>query len=330
MARQNVAFLYGRVSKAPIVQINQETGEYVYGMGYLDTVRGMRPIDDGIRFLKHDHPLIISREKEILDKMRTWQPNDIVFVKGVVSSKAIGKTSFCPFCKDEGGNPTKNSVRGNLIYITPIYVERVKSFDNKAEAVEDLVANREISNQVYVVGTLIQEPQYFTTKQGVRITQYRIAIDRKFRVRTDDPIIKADWPVVKNYGEAALQDKVMLQKKAEILADGFLQARTVTRKVKCACCGKIYEYKDHSMEIVPYAMEYLRGEKSEEEVEAEYGMTIEEVKQQIFQSAYRDNLSEDMKSDDIRDENAGKTQAEETPSADPQTSLSTEDENSGE
>ncbi len=301
MGRQNIAFLYGRVSRPPITQINKDAGDYIYGMVYLDTVRGLRPVDDGVKYVKHNNPLIMSREKEVLDSMRYWEENDIVFVKGVISTKSIPKTSFCPNCHDDDGNPVKNEVRGNLIYVTPIYVNKVRSYDDKNAAIQDLVNNREISNQIYVMGTLVRNPEFFTTKKGLQITQYPIAINRKFTIRTDDPIVRTDYPIVKTYGEQARGDKLFLQTGTEIITDGFIQARTVTRKTKCSCCGQIYEYKDHSMEIVPYDVEYVSGFRTVEEIEAEENKGVEELKQMLYDSAFGDGdeLSEESKSDDV-------------------------------
>ena len=79
--RQNLVFLYARVSKPPALSRNRETGEYNYGMVYLDCVRGLREVDDGVRFVKHDYPLIISREKNMLDNIAKWKENDVVLVK---------------------------------------------------------------------------------------------------------------------------------------------------------------------------------------------------------------------------------------------------------
>lgn len=299
MGKVNIAYIYGRVSKKPIVQIDKDTGEYVYGMVYLDTVRSLRPIEDDVRYVKHDHPLIISREKEILDNMRNWDENDMIFVKGVISTKMIPKSSFCPECQDEAGNPTKNIIKGNLIYITPIYAEKVKSFEDKMEAIDDLIQNREISNQIYVLGTLIHDPQFFTTKRGLRICQYQLALDRKFKIRTDDLSIKADWPVVKTYGDMACDDKLHLTEGSVIIADGFLQARTVTRHIKCAHCGKIYDFKDHSMEIVPYAVEYVEKCKETAEIEAEgNGRSVEQQKQILYNSGIRDEAPEGIAASD--------------------------------
>lgn len=301
MGKLNVAFIYGRVSKPPVIQKDRETGEYIYGMVYVDTVRGVRQIDDDVRYVKHDHPLIMSREKAILDIMSEWKENDMVYIKGVISTKVIPKSSFCPNCKDEAGKPTKNEVNGNLVYITPIYAEKKASYPDKNSAIDDLVAHREISNQAYVFGTLIREPKIFRTKRGIQITQYPIALNRKFTIRTDDPSIRTDWPIVKSYGEQAIEDKLYLQYQAEVIIDGFLQARTLTRKIKCKCCGQIYEYKDNAMELVPYggAVEYISGHKSKEQVEAEHQKSIEAAKQDLFVSNVNDELDDNMKTEDL-------------------------------
>lgn len=299
MAKQNLAFLYGRVSKAPIVSKNQSTEAYNYGMVYIDTVRGVRSVGDDLKFVKHDHPLIMSREKEILDNMIYWKENDIVFIKGVISSTKIPKSSYCPDCVDEDGKPVKNEIFGNLLYVTPIFVEKVKSYSTKTEAVEDIVNHREISNQIYVYGTLLRDPKLFTTAKKIQITQYPIAINRKLTIRTDDPSIKTDYPIVKSYGEQARDDKTYLKLGAEVILDGFLQARTVTRKAMCKCCNKIYPWTDHAMEIVPYAVEYVNGYRTTEEVEAETKHTVEEYKQILFNTCVQDELEEELQSNDL-------------------------------
>lgn len=303
MAKQNLAFLYGRVAKAPAISKNRETGEYNYGMVYIDTVRGFRAVDDGLNYVKHEYPLLMSKEKEHIENFMGWVENDIVLIKGVVTSKKIKKSSFCdnPDCHDENGNPTKNTAYGNLIYITPLYLEKLRHCDSKEVAEEELLKHREVSNCAYVYGQLLKDPKLFTTKRGVKITQYPIAINRKYTIRTDDPSIRTDWPIVKSYGEQALDDKTYLHYQSEILVDGYLQARTVRRKTKCEKCGKIYEWKDHTMEIVPYATEYIKNFRTKEEVEEEQQKTVEEYKQTLFEQDVKDDMPEGLGSTDVQE-----------------------------
>ena len=183
-------------------------------------------------------------------------------------------------------------------------MKKVAEYDNKNDATDDLMENREISNQVWTIGTLIKDPRFFKTKDNIPITQYLIALNRKFRNPNDSEEIVTDWPIVKSYGEMALEDKVRLHQGSEIYIDGFLQARTVRRKIKCKCCGQLYEFKDHAMEIVPYAIEYLTGFVSNQEIEEERKTTIEQIKQSIFDK--KESMSEAekeiMTSDDVKTE----------------------------
>ena len=299
MARQNIAFLYARVSKAPVLTKDNNTGEYNYGMVYVDTVRNLREIEDGLHYVKHEYPLIISREKCIVENMLTWKENDIVIIKGTLNTKKILKSSFCPVCQNDDGTSVKNSSLGNLVYITPIYAKKLRSYDEKEDAIKDIVDNREISNQIYIVGTLLKDPKFFTTTRGVQITQYPVAINRKYIIRADDPDIRTDWPIVKTYGEQARDDKTFLKYQADVIIDGFLQARTVRRKIKCCNCGNIYEWKDNAMEIVGYDVEYVSGYLTKEEVEQNRQTTVEKYKQMLFQSGYKEPIEEDLKSDDL-------------------------------
>ena len=165
MGRQNITFLYGRVTKPPTIKLDAVTGEPTLGLVYVDVVRSLRPVGDDKKFVVHDAPLVLTREKALIGRISQWKENTIVFIKGTVSTRRINKTSFCPHCTDEDGNPTRNTIEGTLVYVTPIYVSTVKDYgQDKRAAVEDVVENREISNQILVLGTLLTtNPKLFTT-----------------------------------------------------------------------------------------------------------------------------------------------------------------------
>ena len=71
MGKQNFAYLYARVHTPPQVSFDKETGEYHHGMFYADVVRGPRAVGDNLHFVKHDKPLIMSKEKQVLDLYMT-------------------------------------------------------------------------------------------------------------------------------------------------------------------------------------------------------------------------------------------------------------------
>lgn len=299
MPRQNNAILYAVVEQKPVISINKETDEYVSAMVYVHVVRGVREVKDGKKYMKHDYPLVISSDKKIIEKISKWKENDLVYVKGTVSSKGLMKKSYCPNCTDEEGHATINMGKGLLVYVTPIFVNVMKSFDTKDEAISELIHSREISNQVIVLGSLWNKPTYFKTERGTIITQYQLITERKFRIRTDDPEIRADWPWVKSYGEQAIEDRMRLQQGSLIIVDGFIQARNVRRKTKCKCCQEIYEWNDRTMEIVSFDVEYLRNYKTDQILEEEEGVRAEDIRQALFNSLIKDELDEDTTSDDL-------------------------------
>lgn len=290
MAKQNLVFLCGFVTQDPIVFKNKE-GEMSHGIMYLDTVRSLRKVGDNLHYQKHDYPLIICRNPELLPVMDKMKEYDIILLKGVVTTTSMPKTSYCPSCGE------KNLTTGNCVYVTPIYMEKIASCPDKKSATDYILERQEISNQVYIYGTLLHEPKIFTTKRGKQVTQYPIVIDRKFTIRADDPVVKSDYPVVKSYGEQARNDKTYLKAGSEVIVDGGLQARNIERNAKCPHCGSFYKWKDTAMEIVTYACEYLNGFKSDADIEKEFQMDVEAYKQKLF--GQTDALPDELKTMDL-------------------------------
>lgn len=284
MARQNQAFLMGAVLKDPKIVKNPD-GEYLYAMVYVTVVRGYREVGDGKKFMKADNPVIITREKELIQEIERWQVYDIVDVKGPIASKNILKSSICAHCGE------KNKATGSLVYINPIYARRRLHLDNRDECVNYLSTNREISNQVFVFGTLCRDPKKLTPKEGLIVTQYQVAMNRKFRIKQDPPELKTDYPWVKSYGANAMEDHKRLHTGSIVYIDGCLQARSVLRHTQCEHCNEQYDWKDRAMEIVPYATEYILNYYDDETIEENEARRLEQIKRDIF-------LRDTQKSDD--------------------------------
>lgn len=289
MAKQNLAMLLGAVAKNSKV-VKDAEGNPLYAMAYINVARGPRDVGDHRVYMKCDNPIIMSRDEDIVRKMETWKKGDMVMVKGVVASRHIMKSSYCTHCK------TKNSFPGSFIYINPIYVETCAHCKSDEECLQYLAERREISNQVFVFGRLCRNPKKIIPKQDLVVTQYQIAMNRKFRIKTDPKEMTSDYPWVKSYGENAENDYWKLKVGSEIYIDGCLQARSVQRHAICGQaydgkgkpmvnedgspvimkdakgnplgCGEQYDWQDRAMEIVPYATEYLSDVYTEEEVAA--------------------------------------------------------------
>lgn len=295
MARQNKLHIYGRVAKPPKIMYN-EAGEAIYALLYINTVRGIRDAGDNLHHIKHSFPLITTDEKEFIAISQNLTENDIVSVKGTLNTDKIIKPSFCSECG------AKNEDMGDLMYITPIYLRKVTSYETKKEAVDDLIENREISNQAYIHGTLVSNPKKIITKAGKVITQYQLAVNRSFRIRTESPDKTTDYPWVKSYGEQAIEDKLRLMTGSDIYIDGFIQGRKVHRKRKCDCCGTIYEWEDRTMEIVPNSVEYMKGTFRTDEIliaESDNKYSIEELKQRIYDDITSEESTEGLDTTEV-------------------------------
>ena len=298
MARQNTVWLYGLIEKRPTIK-RKDDGEFEFANFYLHVVRGVRESHDGIRYMKHDHPLIISMAPKTIEKISELKENDIVMIKGTVSTKGAQKKSSCQNCTDENGKPTVNMGKGLYTYVTPIFVKKIKECPDYETALTEIIKARELSNQVVVTGNLWNDPKYFLTKKGTLIAQYQLVTERKFRVEGDSPDNKADWPWVKSYGDQAIEDRMRLVKNSTIIVDGFLQERKVIRKTKCKCCGLIYPWKDRTMEIVPFETEYVKDYKTDAMLESESGQKAEDIRNALFKHLIKDELTEDMNTDDL-------------------------------
>ena len=261
MARNNYVFLYGRVTKNPKI-ITDEEGNFKRGQCMITTIRGDRSSEDGnLGNFKYDCPIIISQNPELIFKMSTWKENDMVEIKGTISTRDIKRTSTCPHCGHQ------NTKMGVLLYITPIYCGVVETGITKEKGDELLKEKCEISNECIVAGNLCNDPKFYRQNNGLCQTQYQIALNRKFRVVEDPPEIKTDYPWVKSNGENAVSDCKFLKKGSSVLVNGYIQTREIEQKTVCEECSNEYEWRDQAMEIFSYSTEYLLNCRTSEEIE---------------------------------------------------------------
>ena len=225
----------------------------------MGVIRGFRHIGDKRKDVKIDRPVIMTRNPEKINKILEWNKNDIIFVKGAITTRPRLKPSICPFCK------TRNEKEGLVTYIEPIFIEKEFTSADDNSSIQYLNSIREISNQARVAGNLCRDPKKITVKNGPQVTQYPLAVERKFIIAEDPPDLTTDFPWVKVYGTNALDDRNRLKLGSEVFIDGLLQTRTYNQKSVCINCNKLYEWKDRALEIVPYETEYVNNYYSVEE-----------------------------------------------------------------
>ena len=259
MARHNLSFLFGFVLTAPTISTG--SGGDSYALVYVTVGRGTREVGDHRKYMKCDEVPVMTVNPKLIDEISKWKPYDIVEIKGTVVSKNIKKSSFCKNCG------TKHVATGSMVFVNPIDAKFRLRLETEEKCMRYLADNREFSNQAFVFGTLCRDPKKVSPKVGLTVTQYQMALNRKYRERNDPPELRTDYPWVKSYGENALEDRKRLHIGSVVFVDGCLQARSVNRHAKCEACGAAFDWKDRAMEIVPYETEYIKNFYSDEEVE---------------------------------------------------------------
>lgn len=277
MARHNEVFLYGKILKDPLIYYDEKEDIYQRGMFSLMTIQGQRDIGTYIDHLQYQTPTIMSRDHEIVKEIAKWKQGDMVEIKGTITTQEIMKKSKCSSCGQSNLIP-----KANVVYITPIYIGLRERNQNEKEALELLKKRCEISNQAIVIGNLCRDPSFYRDQRGRCVTQYQLAINRKYYI-ADDPMVKTDYPWVRSRGEIAIRDSKTLITGSSVMIDGFLQTRVVERKTQCEHCGAEYTWKDTiAMEIVPYSVEYLKNCKDLEEIEKEEQKEVEGIVDSIL------------------------------------------------
>lgn len=277
MAKHNFVLLNGQVTSNPRIYRDNE-GNPLRGMCAVTVIRGTRDFGDNLCHIKYDCPIIITGNPVQIEEMAAWKENDMVEIKGAITTKDINKSTKCDKCGE------KTTEKGTAVFVNPIYMARRETNITKEQGFELLKKRAEISNIATVVGKLMKDPEVYSAPNGMQITQYSLGVMRKYRIKEDAAEIRVDYPWVKSYSKIAELDAKVLRKDSKVFVDGMLQARDVLRKTVCPNCGHEYTWNDTALEIVPYAVEYLEGCLSIEELEEQEEAKAESVVNGIFQS----------------------------------------------
>lgn len=277
MARINDIRLYGMVAEPPVIYKDEKTNEYIKGFCVVIVIGKQQTTEKKPAI--YNYPRILTRNPEQIAEMAKWKQNDIVEIKGSLTTKNMTKTKICGNCGEKIKHP------GTVVYIHPIFSEIRKTELTQKEAIEEINSNAEISNSAVLMGVLCREPQsYRNSVNNKHLTTYQLAVKRRFRIAEDPPETDVDFPWIKSYNEQGISDVQTLYKGSVVLVDGKLQVRERTVKEKCPYCQHENSWKDYSMEVVPHAVEYMRNYNSPEEILKKEKARVEELKTEVFAS----------------------------------------------
>jgi len=259
MGRENTVYLYGRVDDVRI-KVDDEY-HLISGRMAIRTIR--RTYSNKQHMLlgqdRWDRPAVYSRNEHILTEMKEVDRGDMVLIKGTLCTADTARKFFCPECNHEQIEP-----KAVAIYVDPIFIKVIEHNDDisEEEADELIRKNFEISNQVYLLGTVCREP--FDERDYVRDEerntdrfQFQLASKRIRRIREDEPEKIVDFPWCKCYGEEAVKHHGMLHKGSSVYIDGAIQTRKITLSTICEVCGETLTKTGIATDIVPYHVEYI-------------------------------------------------------------------------
>lgn len=236
-----------------------------YASVVMRVIKGIRNAGDGKRQVFITYPVIISRDEEIIKKMKDMNKGDLVYIKGVIVTRRVIKPSLCKNCKAE------NRTEGLITYFEPIYIEKLKHLSNESEIEAALLEHQEISNEIRIVGDICCDLSVVEDKNAkANSVRYQIAVPRTYRLKNSTEDEKTDFPRVRSYGKNAAEDLKRIHKGSQVLIDGYIQGLNFQRECECASCKAKYTWDDRFMEIVPYETEYLRNYVTDEEL----GVTV--------------------------------------------------------
>lgn len=276
MARINNIRLYGIVADAPVIRTNEKTGEYERGFCTVIVVARQKSTDKPALY---HYPRILTRNPEQIAEMAKWKKNDVVEIKGSLTTKNMTKVKVCEECGEKIKRP------GTVVYVHPIFSEIRKSELTLENAIKDIDENAEISNSAVLMGVLCTDPQIYTNKNtSGKLATYQLAVKRRFRIMEDPAETDVDFPWVKSYNEQGISDAKTLYKGSVILVDGKLQVREREVEEECPSCHHKNKWKDYSMEVVPHAVEYMRNFRTPEEILEKEKEYMKNLRSEVFSS----------------------------------------------
>jgi len=260
--------LYGQVYQETTLgyntnDVNDPNRKLFRASNFLRVVRGFRPFGAVDKRLRVDTPAIATSNQAMMAEMKKMCPGDMYFIKGTLVTLNGNARFVCPVCGKEFLVPAMYT------FVNPTCIIgfddlRAIAWDR---AIESIIARKEISNHVAVMGRVSGDVRAFQTDQGQLIVNYSLDVQRKFHIKEDRSDVKHDFPVIKTYGPVAKDNYYHVVDGSEVMVDGMLQTRTFKRTITCPECENTAEYDDSTTEVVAYSTEYLYGCRTQEEVD---------------------------------------------------------------
>lgn len=269
MAKENIAILYGYVEKK-----KQEVLESGRNCGLSLQIKTLRLNKKGIE--RYDTPILLTQNPEIIVDCLDINPGDMVSVKGTLRS-----------IQHENGS--------SEIVINILWIHRMEENIDITTANSLLHKNAEVSNNVFLFGTVCKKTNYYCEEGKTTRLCFKIASNRRRYVVGDTKRNRTDYFWVKCFGKIADQAFDAIDLNSEIYLSGYLQTRIVSKKEKDLETGEMITKIKQYEEIVPYSIEYVKNCKTKKDelgIAEKYNlmeervMILEEKQKELNQSEF--------------------------------------------
>lgn len=238
MARENTITLVGEISSPLAITLNKVHDTYRIAFN-IKTLR---------RNGRTDFPRVnvFGLSEEQARKMyETYKIGTFCMVRGMVSTKMAQRVIKCEGCGKE--------------YTSDALVTEVIAYSQPALLNGEYEATelKEFANNLHLIGAVCSEIQTRQNPSGVSMTQYQVAVNRKYHVKEKED--KTDFPWVKTFGRQAEEDEKHLKVSSQVYINGAIQTREVSKTIVCDECESTIKYVENLGEIVPQDVEYLNN-----------------------------------------------------------------------
>lgn len=278
MATHNSVRLVGYLLEDPVIANEGSPGAEKVFLKLRTMRRDADDVDPG----RYEDIFVFYDGTELITRMKALVRFDLIDVKGVFNIVGTDKPSRCPDC-----GAVNYRINGTYSFVYPQWMQKIdnvlNSFEHNAKLPDSILFQhyREVSNYLTLVGTVVSEPELLN-KDTHPVCRYRLGVDRKYYITTQ-PDVHADYPWVYSRGQQALDDAKHLCMNALVLVDGYIHTRNVKVPATCESCGAHYSYPDVVTDFIPYAIEYLRGHKTDEDLAREAELERRRLLEESFQ-----------------------------------------------
>lgn len=209
-----------------------------------------------------------TESTEMIQKINdtALEMNDIVIIKGVISTGDIMRKIICCDCGEEFTD------LGVVCFVHPTFFKRLYTNLTEADSRRELMEFSEMSNDVKASGKVCSDVTY---SEEYHNASYKLSVKRSYRIKEDPPEKKRDYPAVITYSKQADEDSKRVHIGTKMVVKGSLRVREIEKHVHCPECSALNVLNYAVSELAASNIEYTANwTRDEEQPTAEFAFEL--------------------------------------------------------